>query len=123
MVAPERPVRAAGGFVQLGVPLSRIFNANPSGRNAGWSLYALYGVDQAKARDIALEHADGSRHESTMAVGTLNYRFDKWISFSFEQSLYTTHANPELPELPLFKGYHSREWNDVREEFGPVFAF
>lgn len=120
IVAPERPVRAAGGVVQLGLPLSRLFNANPAGRNAGWSLYATYGIDQAKERDA--NRAAGNRHAGTVAAGTLNYKFDKWISFSFEQSLYTEHANPEQT-LPIYRGYPAREWNDVREEFGPVFAF
>jgi len=120
VVAPERPVRAAGGFVEVGVPLSRIFNATPAGRMAGWSLYATYGEDQARARDI--DHCAGTRHEGTMAIGTLNYKFNKWVSFSYEQSLYTTHANPEQP-LPLFRGVRSREWNDVREEGGPIFFF
>ncbi len=36
-VAPQRAPRAQGGFVNLGMPLSRWFNANPTGRNAGWS--------------------------------------------------------------------------------------
>ncbi|HEY1809049.1 MAG TPA: hypothetical protein VGG42_10840 [Acidobacteriaceae bacterium] len=120
VVAPERPVRAEGGFVQLGLPLSRIFGANPAGRNAGWSLYGTYGEDQARARDI--ERAGGTRHASDMMAGTLNYRMNRWVSFSYEESLYTTHANPELP-LPLFRGVRSREWNDVREEGGPVFFF
>jgi hypothetical protein len=120
VVAPERPVRADGGFVQLGLPLSRIFGADPAGRNAGWSLYGLYGDDQAKTRDI--DRCAGNRRESTMAVGTLNYRLNKWVSFSYEQSLYTTHANPEQA-LPLFRGVPAREWNDVREEGGPVFSF
>ena len=53
-----------------------------------------------------------------MAVGTLNYKMNKWTTFVFEQSLYTTHANPE-ETLPLFRGVPSREWNDLREEFGP----
>jgi hypothetical protein len=120
VVAPERPVRAAGGFVQLGLPLSRLFHANPAGRNAGWSLYGTYGEDQARARDI--NRAAGTRHASDMLVGTLNYQINRWVSFSYEQSLYTTHANPELA-LPLFRGVHAREWNDVREEGGPVFFF
>ncbi len=120
IVAPERPVRAEGGFVQLGLPLSRIFHASPAGRNAGWSLYATYGEDQARERDI--NRAAGTRHASDMMVGTLNYQMNRWVSFSYEQSLYTTHANPELP-LPLYRGVHSREWNDVREEAGPVFFF
>ena len=120
IVAPERPVRANGGFVQLGLPLSRIFGANPAGRNAGWSLYGLFSEDQAKTRDI--DRCAGNRREGTMAVGTLNYRLNKWVSFSYEQSLYTTHANPQQA-LPLFRGVPAREWNDVREEGGPVFSF
>jgi hypothetical protein len=125
-VVPERPVRAQGGFVQLGLPLSRIFNANPAGRNAGWSLYGLYGVDQAKSRDElhAAETDGGYRHASTMAIGTLNYKFSKWVSFSYEESLFTTHANTDAGvSLPIYRGVHSREWNDIREEFGPVFVF
>jgi hypothetical protein len=122
VVAPQRPVRSEGGFAQLGLPLSRIFHANPAGRNAGWSLYAMYGIDQAKTRDLDKLGAAGTRRYSTMAVGTLNYQMNHWVSFSFEQSLYTTHANPNEP-LPLFKGSHSREWNDVREEGGPIFYF
>jgi hypothetical protein len=121
VVAPQRPIRAEGGFAQLGLPLSRIFHARPFGPNAGWSLYALYGIDQGKTRDLD-RLGESTRHFSTMAVGTLNYSFNRWVSFSFEQSLYTTHANPEEP-LPLFRGVPSREWNDVREEFGPVFNF
>jgi hypothetical protein len=121
VVAPERPIRAAGGFAQLGLPLSRIFNANPRGRNSGWSIYALYGVDQAKVRDVNRLNA-ASRHASTMAVGTLNYKLNKWMMFSFDESLFTTHANPEEP-LPLYRGVPSREWKDLREEFGPTFTF
>ena len=122
VVAPERPVRAAGGFAQLGLPLSRIFNADPTGRWSGWSIYGLYGVDQAKARDLDQPGLKGTRHESTMAIGTLNYKLNKWTTFSFEESLWTTHANHEEP-LPLFRGVPSREWNDVREEVGPTFTF
>jgi hypothetical protein len=100
--------------------LSRLLRANPAGRNAGWSVDGTYSEDQARARDI--DRADGTRHASSMLAGTLNYQMNRWVSFSYEQSLYTTHANPELP-LPLFRGVRSREWNDVREEGGPVFFF
>ena len=119
VLAPQRPVRAQGGFVQLGIPLSRIFDADPAGRNAGWSLYALYGVDQAKRRDLELT-ALQDRY-STMAIGTINYKFNRWASFSFEDSLYTTHCNPGA--TCTFRGYPAREWNDIREEAGPIFTF
>lgn len=122
VVAPQRPLRAVGGFAQLGLPLSRLFNANPSGRMGGWSMYMLYGIDQAKTRDLNRLGSAGNRRYGTMAVGTLNYNLNRWVSFSLEQSLYTTHANPEVA-LPLYRGTPSREWNDVRTEFGPIFNF
>jgi hypothetical protein len=122
VVAPQRPVRAQGGFAQLSLPLSSLFNANPSGRMAGWSMSLLYGVDQAKTRDLNRLGSAGNRRYSTVAVGTLNYSLNRWVTFSFEQSLYTTHANPQMA-LPLYRGIPSREWNDVREEFGPIFTF
>jgi hypothetical protein len=122
VVAPERPVRTMGGFAQLGLPLSRIFDARPGSRSAGWTLYAMYGVDQSKTRDLDRLGASGNRRYSTMAVGSLNYNMNRWVSFSLEESLYTTHANPEEAK-PLFKGVPTREWNDVRMEFGPIFNF
>lgn len=122
VVAPERPLRTEGGFAQLGLPLSRIFNATPGGRNSGWTLYLTYGVDQVKTRDLNRLGSSGTRRYSTMAFGTLNYSLNKWVTFSGEQSLYTTHANPEQA-LPLYRGVPSREWNDVRTEFGPIFTF
>src|SRR5208282_3788431 len=51
VVAPERPIRAFGGFVNLGLPLSRWFNANPKGHNAGWQLFLHAGKDQLVSRD------------------------------------------------------------------------
>ena len=49
---PQRPMRAVGGFTQISFPLSRIFNANPAGRNAGWTIAFTAGTDQAVARDV-----------------------------------------------------------------------
>ena len=57
-----------------------------------------------------------------MGVATLNYSLNKWLTFSFEQSIYKTHANPQQP-LPLFKGAPTLVRRDVREEFGPTFTF
>src|SRR2546430_2615177 len=51
VVAPQRPVRGQGGFVQVGFPLSRIFDADPKGRNAGWTAYLNSGTGQARARE------------------------------------------------------------------------
>ncbi|HSY30730.1 MAG TPA: hypothetical protein VLA42_01965 [Verrucomicrobiae bacterium] len=123
VVAPELPVRARGGFAQIGLPLSRWFGMDPEGRNAGWSLYGMYGTDQANTNDLAKAAPGGSRARSDMTVGTLNYKLNKWVSFSFEQSLYRTRANTAVPDLPLFMGRPQHEWRDLRSEGGAIFSF
>jgi hypothetical protein len=132
VVAPEDPVRARGGFIQLGLPLSRWFGRDPEGRNAGWSLYALYGQDKANANDVAhlapsdcpAGAADGcGRYRSNMYIGTLNYKLNKWVSFSYEQSLYQTVGNPYVPQFPIFTGISQRTWRDLRSEGGFIFSF
>src|SRR6202795_1846529 len=70
--APQLPVRARGGFAQIGLPLSRWFGSDPEGRNAGWSLYGMYGTDQANTRDLAKAAPAGSRARPGMTGGTLN---------------------------------------------------
>jgi hypothetical protein len=124
VVAPQRPVRASGGFINLGLPLSRIFGADPQGRNMGWSFYMHYGVDFAKARDVERFNPGGARHKSPLYAGTLYYKLNNWVTFAFEQSLYETDAVPgPAGELPLFRGIHSRTWRDLRSEGGTIFNF
>ncbi len=50
VVAPQRPIRTFGGFINLGLPLSRWFNADPKGHNAGWQLFLHVGKDQVPDR-------------------------------------------------------------------------
>jgi hypothetical protein len=125
VVAPQRPVRASGGFVNLGLPLSRIFGGDPQGRNMGWSLYFHYGVDFAKARDVERFNPTGARHKSALYAGTLNYKLNSWVTFVFEQSLWQTTAVPgtTAPFLPLFNGGPARVWRDLRSEGGTIFTF
>jgi hypothetical protein len=123
VVAPERPVRARGGFAQVGLPLSRWFGTDPEGRHAGWSAYFMYGTDQANTRDLLQAAPGGSRARSDMTVGTINYKLNKWVSFSFEQSLYRTRANTAVADFPLFEGVHQHEWRDLRSEGGVIFSF
>lgn len=127
VVAPQRPVRASGGFVNLGLPLSRIFGADPQGRNMGWSLYLHYGVDFAKARDVQRLNTSGIRHKSPLYAGTLLYKLNNWVTFAFEQSLWETSTLPEpgtVNVFPLFKGTTiNRTWRDLRSEGGPIFTF
>src|SRR5215213_8048345 len=121
VVAPQRPVRAQGGFVQLGFPLSRIFDANPKGRNAGWTAYVYYGDDQATARDARRFGARGTR--SDLFSGNLQYKWNQWVTFAYEQGYYRTRANNRAGALPLFRGIPSFTTHNVRSEFAAIFTF
>ncbi len=116
-VAPQRPVRARGGFIDLAFPLSRIFNANPEGRNAGWTFSILYSFDDALARDVRhLAPTSGNRSRSDISAGTLTYKFNKYFSVGFEESYYRTRAANSAGLLPLYRGIPTYQWHDLRQE-------
>ena len=121
VVAPQRPVRAQGGFVQLGFPLSRIFDADPKGRNAGWTGYLYYGDDQATARDARRFGARGFR--SDLFSGNIQYKWNQWVTFAYEQGYYRTRANNRAGALPLFRGIPSFTTHNIRSEFATIFTF
>jgi hypothetical protein len=123
VVASSLPPRSQGGFLNLGIPLSRLAHADPAGRNAGWVLYAHYGYDQVLARDVRRE--GGGRQKGDVAAGTLQYKLNSFVTFVAEESLYRTRAIPlnATGNFPLFEGRPMREWKDFRSEFGPIFSF
>jgi hypothetical protein len=120
-VAPQRPVRGQGGFIQFGFPLSRIFDADPKGRNAGWTAYLYYGFDQAKARDARRFGPRGSR--SDLFSGNVQYKFNSFVTFGYEQGLYRTRATDRFGALPLFRGIPSYTSHNIRSEFAAIFSF
>jgi hypothetical protein len=123
-VAPQRPVRSQGGFVNLGFPLSRIAHANPEGRNAGWILYLHYALDEANSHDV--RHLGNERQKNDLAAATLNYKLNSWVTFTVEESYYRTRVVGDptgvLP-FPTLAGYPARVWHDFRSEIGPTFTF
>jgi hypothetical protein len=121
VVAPQRPVRAQGGFVQIGFPLSRIFNADPKGRNAGWTAFLYYGDDQVTARDARRFGARGDR--SDLFSGNLQYKWNQWVTFAYEQGYYHTRADVRTGALPLFRGIPSFTTHNIRSEFAAIFSF
>lgn len=122
-VAPQVPPRSWGGFLNLGLPLSRWFNANPAGHNAGWQMFFHYGLDQVRTADVIAE--GGGRAKGRLAAGTLYYKLNNFVGFGWEESLYTTVAIPltATGQFPLWNGRPQREWNDFRSEIGPIFTF
>jgi hypothetical protein len=132
VVAPQRPIRSFGGFLQLGLPLSRWFNADPKGHNAGWQLLFTMGKDQVNDHDlnnpgyVAAYNAGGTAPLPMLmgktAIGTLYYKFNNWCQFAFEQSVYATRMKDGLT-IYTIAGQPSNEWQDHRTEFGPIFTF
>jgi hypothetical protein len=132
VVAPQRPIRAFGGFLQLGLPLSRWFNADPHGHNAGWQLQFTVGKDQVNDRDLNNPGFLGAYNGGgtaplpllmgKSAIATLNYKFNNWCQFAFEQSVYATRLEDHLTVYTI-AGQPSNEWQDHRTEFGPIFTF
>jgi hypothetical protein len=139
VVAPQRPIRAFGGFVQLGLPLSRWFNADPKGHNAGWQLHFTLGKDQVNDRDLNNPGFTGNVNVLSplpllmgkSAIATLYYKVNTWASFAFEQSVYATRLEDHLGSPSVgcsvlcytIAGQPSNEWQDHRTEFGPIFTF
>jgi len=121
VVADQNSVRGYGGFINLGIPLSRIFNADPKGRMAGWTAYLHYGLDGAFARDA--RRLGAVRGRSDVAFASLQYKFNSFITFAYEQSLFRTRAVNNAGALPLFRGIPSRETHNIRSEFATIFNF
>jgi hypothetical protein len=141
VVGAQKPIRAFGGFVQLGLPLSRWFNADPRGHNAGWQVLFTIAKDQVNNRDLNNPSGtfctiagnctpfSGVNSVSPLPmamgktfIGTLYYKFNNWCQFAFEQSVYATRAMDGFP-LYTIAGVASNEWQDHRTEFGPIFTF
>lgn len=137
VVAPQHGVRAYGGFAEIGLPLSRWFNANPKGYNAGWQLFIHGGKDQLVHRDAAMQlgllDAAGPNQTgqglgipmigSYFIGGTLYYKINQWCTIGLEPTHYSSRAVPELGSFWTIAGKPSRIWQDQRVEFGPVFTF
>jgi hypothetical protein len=130
VVAPQKPIRSFGGFVNVGFPLSRWFNADPKGHNAGWQLYFHAGKDQVVRRDINDPGYTANANTLSplplamgkMFAGTLYYKVNPYVTFGFEQSVYATRLANQLT-LYSIAGQPSNEWQDHRTEFGPIFTF
>ncbi len=116
-VVPQGVVRTQGGFAELGFPLSRIFNADPTGRNAGWTLNLHYGLDNAFSRDVRF--AGNFPNKSSWAFGNLQYKLNQYVTFGYELGYYTTRDI----SAALFAGADHHVMHDTRSEFATIFSF
>jgi hypothetical protein len=121
---PQLEPRAQGGFAELEFPLSRIFNANPEGRNAGWVAVVHYGYDSVFARDVRKLAPGGGRAKGDVGFANLQYKMNQYVTLAYEFSYYRTRAVAGTTGgLPLFEGLPARQWHDLRSEFATIFTF
>ena len=136
VIADQNPIRAQGGFIELGLPLSRIFGVDPKSRAAGFTANIHYGIDQANARDarrllgntlnpigLPVTAAGANRGTSTAAFYNILYKYNSFVTFAFEQTYFQTRALNNSGALPLFRGIPSRQTQNIRSEFATIFAF
>jgi hypothetical protein len=132
VVAPQRPVRVAGGFVNLGFPLGRIFHADPASRAASWQLYLHYGIDDPYSRDVRRAPAVaatslGNRDRSDLSAATLYWKANSLVTFGLEESYYHTKlSGPGLGPVytaPVWNNGLASSWHDLRTEFSTIFTF
>jgi len=129
VVAPQKPIRSFGGFLNLGLPISRWVNADPKGRNAGWQVYLHIGKDQVVHRDLTNPNFASDANTLSplpllmgkMFAATLYYKLNPWCTFGTEYSVYASRLAPGLDYI--IAGQAGNEWQDHRIEFGPVFTF
>ncbi len=123
-LVPQRPVRAQGGFLNLGIPLSRIAGADPGGRNAGWTMYFHWGLDNSYARDVRrATGATGGRWRSDLEAVNLQWKINKYTTFGYEISRYSTRSVAGSTSFPLALGIPQHEFHDLRNEFATIFSF
>ncbi|HET9802134.1 MAG TPA: hypothetical protein VFP96_02745, partial [Candidatus Acidoferrum sp.] len=131
VIAPQRPVRTQGGFINLGFPIGRIMKADPASRAAGWQFYLHYGLDDPYSRDVRRTGAisatsAGLRDKSDMSAATLYWKLNSLVTFGWEESYYRTHlsnGNRTAITAPTWDGSPVRSWHDFRSEFSTIFSF
>ncbi len=115
-----RPIRGEGGFSELTFPLSRIFHADPSGHNAGWSLHVMYSTDRANAADTRRPGGNGLLR-TDLDTASLNYKVNSWFTIVNEVSYIDTRAANRGAKL--FRGLPATQAHSWRNEFGTIFTF
>ncbi len=136
ILAEQQPIRGRGGFINLGIPLSRLFGVDPKSRAAGFTAYLHYGYDEAFARDVRrllgstlnpigqpTNQFGANRGRSDVAFGSLQYKLNTFVTFAYELSYFRTRAANNAGALPLFRGIPSRETHNVRSELATIFTF
>jgi hypothetical protein len=119
-IASLRPIRGQGGFSELSFPLSRIFHADPSGHNAGWSLHLMYGTDRANAADSRRPGGNGLVR-TDLDTASLTYKVNSWMSIIHEVSYIDTRAANRGGKT--FRGLPATQAHSWRNEFGTIFTF
>jgi hypothetical protein len=118
VAATLQPIHGQGGFVQAGVPISRLLDVDPSSRHAGWTAYGTYGIDTAEDAEAA--KGNGLRRTDHVSA-QVRYKLNKWVTFAHEETYLRTLTATGVQKL--FKGVLVDRAHAWRTEFGTIFTF
>ena len=135
VIVPQGVVRSQGGFAELGFPLSRIFQADPLGRNAGWTMNLHYGLDSVFARDAARVGQTQPR-QSSWGFANVQYKMNQYVTFGYEAGYYATLSDRTCYTFgagqpctkssqvgPFWQGIPQHQVHDLHSEFATIFTF
>src|SRR5678809_1570884 len=74
-------------------------------RQAGWTAFLYYGGDEVLARDARRFGLRGGH--SDLFSGNIQYKWNQWVTFAYEEGYYRTRADARTGLLPLFRGIPS----------------
>jgi hypothetical protein len=83
--------------------------------------FFYYGDDQAMARDARRFGPRSGR--SDLFSGSIQYKWNQWVTSSYEQGYYRTQTDFRAGALPLFRGVASFTTHNIRSEFAAIFTF
>ena len=117
-VVPQDVVRSQGGFAEIGIPLSRIAHADPTGRNAGWTMTLHYGLDSVFAKDARRVGATQPK-QSSWGFANLQYKLNQYVTFGYELGIYQTINL----STATWQGIPQHVVHDMHSEFATIFSF
>jgi hypothetical protein len=118
VAVPQGVVRSQGGFAEINIPLSRIAHADPTGRNAGWTMTMHYGLDSVFARD-ARRIGTTQPRQSSWGFGNIQYKLNQYVTFGYELGIYSTINL----STATWQGIPQHQVHDLHSEFATIFSF
>ena len=79
-------------------------------------------TDMTRPRRVTRGALARVAQEANLFSGNLQYKWNSFVTFGYEQGLYRTRATDRFGALPLFRGIPSYTSHNIRSEFAAIFS-